>query len=313
MLRRSLYLITALIVAVALPAFAGTAVCSVASGPSGPLTQLSDCSPLFTPTAILDWGAPNTADITSSANTSGLGPAYSSVFPEPLGTSLYAGINGESIQIQSNDMLTREDNAALAWSNAYDAWIPAAFAAPNLNFFAGNFGTATSSAGYNAYSPYGDDLLGAIAPSGPSQGVPTMTFTFTQVLSYVAFQVSSATNSNFSAELIAYNAQGQQIGVYMVNDTGDGGSSCAAMGNPDGPMACNTAPLIQFYDPNAQIASVELVMLDDLSGVMIDSLELSSESVPEPVSMGFAAVGLGCILWRAKRRQARHSAASSLD
>ncbi len=269
---------------------------------------------MFTPAAILDWGAPNTASITSPANTSGLGQAYSSVFPEAMGTSLYAGIDGESIQIQSNDQLTRVDNAALAWSDAYDAWIPAAFVAPNLNFFAGNFGTATTPDVYNAYSPYGEDLLGAIAPAGASQGMPTMTFNFSAALSYVAFQVSSVTNSNFTAELIAYNARGQQIGVYMVNDMGDGGSYCASMGNSNGPMACNTAPLIQFYDPNAQIASVELVMLDDLSGVVVDSLELSSEGeVPEPVSIGLATIGLALILWRARHRQLRSPVAASRD
>lgn len=304
MLRRSLYLITALIVGSVLPAMAGTATCLVASGTSSVFTALPDCSPIFSPSATLDWGYP----ISPGSASSGLGAALSSMYPEPLGTVLNASISGDAFTIASNDQLTRADNAELAWSSTYNAWIPAGFVAPDLNFFAGNFGAATSP---SSPQPYGDDLLGALAPGDISMGQPTLTFSFTQTLQYIAFQVSSATVANFNVELVAFDSSHNQIGTYMVQDTGDGGSTCAGLSNPSGPTPCDTAPLIQFFDPQGRIASVELVMLNDLSGVYIDTLEASA--VPEPVSGGLAAAGLSILLWTARRRRLRDQAAAMRD
>lgn len=300
MLRRILYLISTFIVGVTLPAHASSVVCSVASGSSTVFANLPDCSPLFTPTGVLDWGSPIEGSLTGpvGSNQYGLGAALSSTYPEQVGTTLNAGISGNYIQISSNDQLTRADNGELAWDSQFNAWMPASFVGAGQNYFAGNFGAAS---GPNSAAPYGDDLLGALAPSGNSQGMPTITLAFTQALQYVAFQVSSASQPNFNAELIAFDSNHNQIGTYMLQDTGDGGSTCAGLGITSGPTPCNTAPLIQFFDVQGRIASVELVMLTDLSGVYIDSLEVSS--VPEPVSGGLTAAGLAILFWNARRRR----------
>lgn len=136
--------------------------------------------------------------------------------------------------------------------------------------------------------PFGDNLLGAIAPPGGSGGAPEITLTFTEALSYIAFQVSSATNSNFTAQLLAFNSLGQQIGTFQVMDTGAGGT-CAGLTH-NGPEPCNDAPLIQFYDPTVSITKVELIMTDDLSGVYIDELEATT--APEPGTIGMMLLGL---------------------
>jgi hypothetical protein len=108
-------------------------------------------------------------------------------------------------------------------------------------------------------------------------------------LSYIAFQVSSATNSNFTAQLLAFNSLGQQIGTFQVIDTGAGGG-CAGLSNVAGPLPCDDAPLIQFYDATTSITKVELIITDDLSGFYIDTFE--ADVVPEPGTVGMMLFGL---------------------
>jgi hypothetical protein len=133
--------------------------------------------------------------------------------------------------------------------------------------------------------PFGDNLLGAI---GGGSSTPQITLTFANPLYYIAFQVSSATDSNFTAQLLTFNALGQQLGTYQVLDTGAGGNCAGLAENP--PVPCNDAPLILYYDPTGGIAQVELVMTTDASGVYID--ELQTTEAPEPGSVGMVLFGL---------------------
>jgi hypothetical protein len=80
---------------------------------------------------------------------------------------------------------------------------------------------------------------------------------------------------------------GQKLGTYQVSDTGGGGNCPGLSKNP--PQPCNDAALIQFYDPGNAISSVELVMLNDPSGVYIDGLDVA---VPEPSSLVLFAAGI---------------------
>lgn len=59
--------------------------------------------------------------------------------------------------------------------------------------------------------------------------------------------------------------------------------------------------MIQFYDPTVSIASVELIMTNDDSGVYIDQLMVTA--IPEPVSSGLVALGLLLMFWAAKHKQ----------
>jgi hypothetical protein len=166
----------------------------------------------------------------------------------------------------------------------------------NTSFFGGHFGAPSSP---SSSAPFGDDLLGALAPAGGDNGLPEITFTFAQTLNYISFQVSSATQSNFTAQLIAFNAQHQQIGTYQVVDTGGGGSCAGLTSNP--PQPCNDAALLQFYDPTISIASVEVLMMSDDSGLYIDTLGVNE--TPEPVSSGLAGAGLLLVLYAARRNR----------
>ncbi len=147
--------------------------------------------------------------------------------------------------------------------------MPAGFVQSN-NYFAGHFGAPATQ---TSQPQFGDNLLGALAPSGGNNGPPTITLTFAQTLSFIEFQVSSAQNANYKAQLLAFNSLGQQIGTYQVQDTG-GGGNCAGLSTLGAPAPCNDAALIQFYDPTNSIKSVELVMVDDFSGVYIDELQV---------------------------------------
>jgi len=250
---------------------------------------------MFTASATLDWGSPIQGSITGS-NSGGLGQALTSTYPQPDGTTLNAAVDGDAFTIASNDQLERADNTDLAWSSTFNAWVPASIVNSNNIYFSGNFGAPNTP---TSQPQFGDNLLGAIAPSGNSNGAPTITLTFQHTLSYVAFQVSSKTQANFTAELLAFDSQGNQLGTYMVQDTGDGGN-CAGLNNSP-PQPCDSAPLIQFYDAADNIASVELVMENDTTGVFIDELEVSP--VPEPVTFWLIATGLILTVWMAKRKR----------
>jgi hypothetical protein len=149
----------------------------------------------------------------------------------------------------------------------------------------------------------GDNLLGAVAAPGTSNVNTTVTLTFQQTLSFVEFQVSSqqGTNSNFTAELIAYDSGHNILGTYQVVDSG-GGGLCPGLTNSAGPQPCNDAPYVQFYDPEDNIASVELIM-NDTAGALLDTLSIGS--VPEPSSAALFAIGILLVLFAAKRGHLR--------
>jgi len=254
---------------------------------------------MFSPNAMLDWGSPVDGSMTGpmGSNMGGLGAATrtsaAGVWPEPMETTLDAAVGGDAFTIVSNDQLVRADNTALAWNGS--AWLPAVFVNSSNTYVAGHFNAPSTP---TSQPQFGDNLLGALAPSGGDNGPPTITLTFARALSYVAFEVSSASNANFTAQLLAFNAQGIQIGAYQVTDTGAGALCAGLAQNP--PQPCDDAPLIQFYDPAVSIASVELIMTNDSSGVYID--DLMATAVPEPVSSGLAGLGLLLTLWAAKRK-----------
>jgi hypothetical protein len=254
---------------------------------------------MFAPRATLDWGSPINGSLTG-ANSGGLGPATNSgaggPWAETVGTTIHAAVDGDAITITSNDSLNRADNTEQAWNGTN--WTGASFVDPTNTYFAGHFGAPSTP---TSQPPFGDNLLGAIAPPGGDNGPPTITLSFATALSYVGFQVSSVNNSNFTAQLLAFNSLGVQIGTYQVADTGAGGF-CAGLAN-NGPQPCNDAPLIQFYDPTNSIKSVELILTDDNSGVYIDTLLVAP--IPEPVSSAMAVMGLILMFWVVKRRQLR--------
>ncbi len=299
-------------------------ICS--TGPTSSSLISTGCGQTFVANEFMNWGLP-----TSSG---GLGQALDP--PPNLGQSAIATasngsgqLTSEQIAIDSKNMtLERFDNTTYAWDAALNEWVSPTFLefgsspSESVNTFAGQFDAPdleTSSAPYgpgNLQNPFGDNLLGAVPNAGSNA---EMMLTFSQPLYGLAFEVSSATNLNFIATLDAYNSSGGLIGVYQVNGTGVGGI-CAGLNNSAGPVPCNDAPVIEFYDPQGRIASVVLTV-NDTSGLFIDSMSLTSLAsgglTGAPESNTAPLIGIGLIVlalaakrtshWRAPRKSVSES------
>jgi hypothetical protein len=285
-LRRILYLLSVVLVGTCVPGYAASVVCSMQMGNSGPFYS-QDCNQaMLTPTSAMSW-----------ANVL---PATGGLVPGPLSSS----INGDPFVIASNADFEGLDNTALAWNGS--SWVPAFLMTPS-GTFGGHFNSETTPPGPAPEGVLGDNLLGAVAAPGTNNPNTTVTLTFMQTLSFVEFQVSNlqGANSNFTAELVAYDSNGHVLGTYQVVDTG-GGGQCMGLGNTAGPQPCNNAPYVQFYDPSDRIASVELVM-NDTAGALLDTLSVAGDPpVPEPSSAGLLAIGILLVAFAAKRGHLRH-------
>lgn len=295
MSRSSIVVIAVTACCIQIHAVASSLTCSSATGSSHVFTATT-CVPLFSPTATLDWGSPAEGSITGApgSNLGGLGPATLS---EPAGTTLDAEVGGDPFTIVSNEQLKRVDNTALAWNGTN--WAPANFVYPTYNFFAGNFGAPDTP---TSQPPTGDNLLGALATSGSAE--PMITLSFSLPLEYVGFEIGSANNINFTAQLLAFNAGGQQIGTYQIVDTGTGGACAGLADNP--PIPCSDAPLIQFYDPAGTIASIEAVVTDDVSGLYIDTMQTATApGAPEPGTLILTGLGCVAVVYLRHRRNVR--------
>jgi hypothetical protein len=262
------------------------------TGTSGPFVS-QDCNQaLTTATSSLSW-----------ANVL---PATSGLSAGPL----TASIDGDSVAVTSNSDFEGLDNTALAWNGS--SWVPAFLVSPAATF-AGHFNSETTTTGPPPEGVLGDNLLGAVAAPGTTNANTTVTLTFAQTLGFVEFQVSSlqGTDSNFVAELIAYDSHGNILGTYQVADTA-GGGQCAGLGNGAGPQPCNDAPFVQFYDPEDNIASVELIM-NDPTGALIDTLDIGGPptTIPEPSSAALFGIGIMFVLFAAKRSRLNRLAVSA--
>jgi len=250
------------------------------TGNSGPFVS-QDCNQaLTTPTSALSWAS--------------VLPATSGLVPGPLTSS----IGGDNFAVTSNSDFEGLDNTALAWNGS--SWVPA-FLVTTAATFAGHFNSETTPNGPPPEGLLGDNLLGAVAAPGTTNANTTVTLTFVQTLSFVEFQVSSlqGTNSSFTAELIAFDSGGHVLGTYQVADS-FGGGQCAGLGIGAGPQPCNDAPYVQFYNPQDNIASVELIM-NDTAGALLDTLDVAGAAAPEPSSSALFAIGILLVLWAARR------------
>ena len=280
MLRRTLYLISALLAGTLVPVQAASIMCTLQMGPTGPITTQACNQALSTPTAALDWGT-----VLSATGGQVSGPVS-------------AAVNSVPLTITSYDNLEGAYNVGDVWSSTYNQWVPSGFATPaGTTTFAGSFNSVTNA--NTPTPPFGDDLLGILAPGGNNPGNAQVNLSFGSNLSFVEFQVTAETNVDFTATLVAYDGGHNVIGTYTVNDQGTGGV-CATLDQPN-PQTCSpSAPFVQFYDPQDNIASVELTV-SDVTGAFIDTLDVSP--VPEPSTFamfGVAILALGGAARRGK-------------
>jgi hypothetical protein len=267
---------------------------------NGPIASQGCNQALASPTASLNWGSVIGA---SSGEFSGASPLTGYIAGDTVTvTSEQMNASNDTPILVNNSPVAYDDlegayNAGDVWSTVYHAWVPAFVVAPGTTTFAGYFNSVTSSS--TPTPPYGDNLLGILAPGGPSPGYAEVNLSFAAPLSFVEFQVSSESDANFTATLVAYDASGNILGTYTVNDTGTGGT-CASLEQAN-PQVCSPgAPYVQFYDSKDNIASVELT-INDTTGAYIDTLETASVSVPEPSSFVMFGIAGLALVWAAKR------------
>jgi hypothetical protein len=246
---------------------------------------------------VLNFGAP--------VSGGGLGEA---ILPAAanLGTSanVTSSLGDVAINIVSNLPMERADNTTYAWDSSTSSWVYPTFAnfGESINTFSGQFNAPSSNTpppyGPNNY-PYkfGDPLLGAV---GSAEDSTQMILSFSHSIYGVAFEVSSASNPNFLGTLDAYDNSGVLLGEFEVDATGLGGV-CSTLNNTAGPVPCNDAPTIQFYDLEERIASVVLTVNDN-GGLFIDELSLATGAgAPEPESASLIGGGLIILALAAKR------------
>jgi hypothetical protein len=306
MLWRRLYLIPALLAGTLVPARAASISCTLQTGnptANGPITAQGCDQALASPTASLNWGSVIGASSGPENGTAGLtgivGGDTVTVTSEAMNSSNDTPVMVNNAPV-AYDNLQGAYNAGDVWSSVYNAWEPAFVVAPGTTTFAGYFNSVTNSG--TPTPPYGDNLLGILAPGGPSPGDAEVNLAFAQTLSFVEFQVTAESDPNFVATLVAYDAFGNILGTYTVNDTGTGGT-CATLDQPNPQVCSPAAPFVQFYDPQDNIASVELT-INDTTGAYIDSLETASSSassVPEPSSFVMFGIAALALVWAAKR------------
>jgi len=244
------------------------------------------------------------SNATSFLNWSTVLPATDPNYVE-TGT-LSGSMGSDGVTVTSSDWFAGFDNTDLAWNGI--AWEQAWEVNSGINTIGSQFNSTTQPNGPPPEGIYGDNLLGIVQPTGSSDADTTATISFQQTLGFVEFQVSDMDPNavNFTADLIAYDSNGAVLGIYQVIDTG-GGGACAGLEDTAGPQPCNDAPVLQFYAPQGNIASVELVMSDP-TGALIDTMSgvVGFAAVPEPSS--FMAFGIGIfalLLLAAKRNKFR--------
>jgi hypothetical protein len=269
---------------------------------NGPIISQGCDQALASPSASLNWGsvisASSGALSGASALTGVVGGDTVTVTSEQMNPSNDTPILVNSAPV-AYDNLEGAYNAGDVWSSTFNAWEPAFVVAPGTTTFAGNFNSVTNPS--TPTPPYGDNLLGVLAPGGPSPGDAEVNLSFAQTLSFVEFQVTAESDPNFTATLVAYDSFGNVLGTYTANDVGTGGT-CASLDQPDPQVCSPAAPYVQFYDPQDNIASVELT-INDTTGAYIDTLETASVSVaiPEPSSLTMFSIAGLALLWAAKR------------
>jgi hypothetical protein len=276
---------------------ANSAVCMM----TAPSVVTVTCGQTFSANDFLNWGAPVSAG--------GLGEA--TIPGAVLGQSIQVTTTGGlGINVLSKQTLERADNTTYAWDAATSSWVFPAVLGDSIQTFSGQFNapsepTYTGSSG-PAYGPnnypyqFGDPLLGAVPPGNimPSE----MQFDFSKSIFGIAFKISSAQATNFVATLSAYNSAMQLIGTYQLNTNGaGGGGTCSSLSNSSGPVPCNDAPVIQFYDPQGHIASV-ILTVNDMNGFFVDGLSINTTGAPEPATIPLIGGGLIALALAAKTR-----------
>jgi len=282
----------------------------------------------ITPTDSLDWGV--TSHYLSGTGESGLGKALpGNNFPitNSSGPDVRSA-GGLNIQVQRaattgspSANVTRVDDLVYEWNGS--VWqLPGGAGAPNVANFAGHFG---SNAPVQPPVPGHPNAPPAGAPAGdqlvkmPNAGSSLELMFLNRPLFGVWFSIASLTcpvtssnpvNTNclFDATVQAFDVNGVSIGSYTLAESGTSGTggACTGLGTRvPGPVPCNDAPYVGFYDPEGRIRSIYVSVFNHNGttpvGFAIDSLYL--EPIPEPAVPLMIGGGLAAMaLYRRKRR-----------
>ena len=159
----------------------------------------------------------------------------------------------------------------------------------HLDTFAGHFNANPTS---QDPTMSGEHLLGDISSSG------NLVLSFDRNLSQIGFKIAtndSASNTNFTATLVAYNGS-TVLHTYLINVSG-GGGICDSLRVPSNhpnatpPVPCNDAAFIAMDAGPQRFTSVQ-VFTSGTSGFYINGLQFNAEEIPEPGMALLTAGGL---------------------
>ena len=216
--------------------------------------------------------------------------------------------------------ISRVDNTQYVWASSVASWDapgdPQVSGDPNFLHYAGQFVAPTQEAqSSEAQGGWGTYLLGPTASNG-SAGSSPLIFYFNQGVAGVGFNIStvsastSATNTNFTAEIDAFNGS-HLLGSYFLTANGLGGYCASVESFLNDPTSCNDAPFIGFSSTTNNITKITIDAIDSTGnfGFFLANMVLKEDAPPQTPEPGLLVLtGGGLILlgfWERKRHASR--------
>lgn len=292
---RTLIVVSALMLPAALSA--DGLLCSLSVGTSSPVAYSAGCGSAFASTNTFDWGALNPTPLGPTS-----GPTYQSKTNLDLGGTPWSGTgSGETVTAS----LTPDGGKPYLQLDGNTAWVytgvsrlsPTGWQSASGSDTAVQLGFATASTTDPTAWSYGETLL------AEPNGAAPITIDFSHPVSGVGFQISTLSNPDFIATLVAYSSTGQVLGTFVLNTNGTGvGGPCVAL--KASPIAtCSTAaPFIGITDDELGLGAgmiAKVQVYTNAPGFAIGSMDLIE--TPEPSVLLLAAAGLGLMVWRRRK------------
>jgi hypothetical protein len=158
-------------------------------------------------------------------------------------------------------------------------------------------GFATASTTDPTAWSYGETLL-----TEPNGAAP-ITIDLSHPVLGIGFQISTLSNPDFIATLIAYSATGQVLGTFVLNTNGTGvGGPCVALKASPTATCSTAAPFIGITQDELGLGAgliAKVQIFTNAPGFAIGSMDLIE--TPEPSVMLLAAAGLGLMFWHCRK------------
>jgi hypothetical protein len=282
-------------------------LCSLGIGSSTPISFTTGCDQPISFTNTFDWATLNPQPLSSSS-----GPTYESGLNPDFGGTPWSATQGpETVTAMISAGGTYPPYLQL---DGNTAWVYNPSNPVNLNgyVYASAYNNAVA-LGFSTIDPahptawyFGETLLTEQNPDNNSP-VP-ISVSFSHPVDGVGFQISTLSDPNFIATLIAYDAQGNVLGTFILNTNGTNvGGTCASLYNSPGAPCTTPAPWIGITDDELHLGAnmiARVTILTNMPNFAIGTLEYNYIQTPEPSTFLFSAALLGFGVWRARRKKA---------